>query len=220
MKSFLVGALGFLTAAAFAQADLVIVQKVEGGGQTGEQTIKIKGDKSRTELNPAVSMITDGATGEMVTLMHTGRTYLKVSADQTKSMLEQLQKFRKNSEPAKLQDTGKKEKIGEYECEIFTAGLGTLTATYWIAKDFPNYLNVVAQLDKFRSGTISAMGKGLLPELKDFPGMAIKTEIDMSGKKIVTTLISVKEENVDSKAFDIPAGYKEVTSPALNFQVK
>ena len=220
MKALFVSALGLLATAVSLQADLVIVQKVEGGGQTGEQTIKIKGDKARTELNPAVSMITDGATGEMITLTHSGRTYLKVSAEQTKSMLEQLQKFRTSPDPAKLQPTGKKEKIGEYDCEIFTAGLGALKATYWIAKDFPNYQSVLAQLGKFQSGTISAMGQGLLPDIKDFPGMTIKTELDLSGKKIVTTLISAKEENVDPKAFDIPQGYKEITSPALNFQPK
>ena len=95
-----------------------------------------------------------------------------------------------------------------------------MTATYWLAKDFPNFQSVLEQLDKFQSGTISTMGKGLLPSPKDFPGMAIKTEIDLSGKKIVTTLISAKEENVDSKSFDIPPGYKEITSPALDFQPK
>jgi hypothetical protein len=220
MKAVLVSAIAFFSAAASLRADLVIVQKVEGGGQTGEQTIKIKGDKARTDLNPTVSMITDGATGEMITLMHTARTYLKVSPEQTRTMLEQLQKYRTSPEPAKLQPTGKKEKIGDYDCDIFTAGLGALTATYWIAKDFPNYQSTLGQLDKFQSSTISAMGKGLLPDLKDFPGMTIKTEIDLSGKKIVTTLISAKEGNVDAKSFDIPSGYKEVTSPALNFQPK
>lgn len=219
MKSFFLGAAALLLATTFVHADLVIVQKVEGGAQNADQTIKIKGDKSRTDLTPAVSMLTNGATGEMITLMHTGRQYLKVSAEQTKSMMEQLQKFR-GSEPAKLQPTGKKEKVGDYDCEIFTAGLGALTATYWVAKDFPNYQNVLAQLDKFQSGTISAMGKGLLPEIKDFPGMTMKTEIVLNGKKVTTTVISVKEDNVDPKVLDIPAGYKEITSPELNFQPK
>lgn len=219
MKSFLLGAAALLLATTFVHADLVIVQKVEGGAQNADQTIKIKGDKSRTDLTPAVSMLTNGATGEMITLMHTGRQYLKVSAEQTKSMMEQLQKFR-GSEPAKLQATGKKEKVGDYDCEIFTAGLGALTATYWVAKDFPNYQNVLAQLDKFQSGTISAMGKGLLPEIKDFPGMTMKTEVVLNGKKVTTTVISVKEDTVDPKVLDIPAGYKEITSPELNFQPK
>lgn len=219
MKSFLLGAAALLAATVLLRADLVIVQKVEGGAQNADQTIKIKGDKARTDLTPAVSMITNGATGEMTTLMHTARQYLKVSPEQTKAMMEQLQKFR-SSEPAKLTPTGKKEKIGDYDCEIFTAGLGALTATYWVAKDFPNYQNVLAQLDKFQSGTISAMGKGLLPEIKDFPGMTMKTEIILNGKKVTTTVQSVKEDNVDPKVFDIPAGYKEITSPELNFQPK
>ncbi|MDR3404488.1 MAG: DUF4412 domain-containing protein [Chthoniobacter sp.] len=220
MRTLLAGAIGLLAATALVHADLVIVQKVEGGGQTSDQTIKIKGDKSRTDLNPTVSMITNGATGEIITIMHTGRTYLKVPPEQTKAMMEQLQKFRTSPEPAKLQPTGKKEKIGDYDCDIFTAGLGALTATYWLAKDFPNYQSVLAQLDKFQSGTISAMGKGLLPDIKDFPGMTMKTEIVMNGKKVATTLVSAKEENVDPKSFDIPAGYKEITSPELKFQPK
>ncbi|MEP6671604.1 MAG: DUF4412 domain-containing protein [Chthoniobacter sp.] len=220
MKTFLAAVIGLLAATALAPADLVIEQKVEGGGQSGDQTIKIKGDRARTNLNSTVSMITNGATGEMITLMHTGRTYLKMSPEQTKAMMEQLQKFRGGPEPAKLQPTGKKEKIGEYDCEIFTAGLGTLTATYWIAKDFPNYPGILAQLDKFQSSSLSAMGKGLLPDIKDFPGMPMKTEIVMNGKKVATTLVSVKEDNVDPKSFDIPAGYKEITSPELKFQPK
>ncbi len=208
----------FLAVAAVGWADLVIVQKVEGGGQSGEQTIKIKGDKARSDLAQTVSMITDGATGDMVTLMHAGKTYLKVPATQTKAMMEQLQKMRPATEPAKLQPTGRKEKIGDYECEIFTSNLGALSVTYWIAKDFPNYPAVLAQLEKFQSGAISAMGKGTMPALKDFPGMAIKTEIDLSGKKTTTTVVSAKEENVDPAIFNIPAGYKEMTSPPLNFQ--
>ena len=217
MKILLASLASLFLAATVLHADLVIVQKVDGSGQSGEQTIKIKGDKARTDLAQPVSMITDGATGESVTLMHPQKTYLKVSATQTKAMMDQLQKLRPNAEPSKLQPTGKKEKIGEYECEIFTANLGALTATYWIAKDFPNYQAVLAQLEKLQAGTISAMGKGLMPELKDFPGMMIKTEIDMGGKKLITTLLSAKEENVDPAVFKIPANYKEISSPALNF---
>lgn len=218
MKSVLVALSALLAVGAFARADLVVVQKVEGGGQAGEQKIRIKGDKARSDLTGAVSMITDGATGEMITLMHSGKTFLKVSAAQTKAMMDQLQQQRPNAEPAKLLPTGKKEKIGDYECEVFTANLGTMTITYWIAKEFPDYPAVLAQLEKFQSGAISAMGKGLMPELKDFPGLAMKTEIEMGGKKTVTTLVSAKQENVDPAIFNIPAGYKEVSSPALNFQ--
>lgn len=207
-------------AAAIGSADLVIVQKVEGGGQAGEQTIKIKGDKARTDLAQPVSVITDGASGEMSTLMHQQKTFLKVSAAQTKAMMEQLQKAKPNVEPAKLQPTGKKEKIGEYECEIFTANLGEIAVTYWLAKDFPNYPAVLAQIANYQSGTVSAMGNGLMPDLKEFPGMIIKTEMNAGGKKIVATLVSAKEENVDPAVFNIPANYKETSTPVLSLPPK
>jgi hypothetical protein len=212
-----IGCSVFLAMAIASWADLVIVQKVEGAGQAGEQTIRIKGDKARSDLAQPVSTITDGATGEMITLMHAGRTFLRVSAVQTKAMMDQLQKMRPNAEPATLQPTGKKEKIGDYDCEIFTTRLGGMAITYWVAKDYPNYQPLLEQLGKFQGGAISAMGKGLMPEMKDFPGMIMKTEIELGGKKTSTVLVSAKEENVDPAIFNIPAGYKEMASPTLNF---
>lgn len=206
--------------AAIARADLVLVQQVEGGGRSGTQTIRLKGDKARSDLAQPVSMVTDGATGEMITLMHQGKTYLRVSPGQTRAMMEQLQKQRGNSDPATLQPTGRKEKIGEYECDIFTVKMGAMTTTYWLAPTYPNYQAVMAQLDKFQSGSIATMGKGLMPELKSFPGMIIRTEMDSGGKKIITTLVSAKEENVNPSIFEIPKGYREVTSPDLNFEPK
>jgi len=221
MKRFCFAVTGFLAVFTFAHADLVMVQKVEGGGRSGEETIKIKGDKSRTDFAGGVSMIADGATGEMITLSHGDKTYLKISAAETKSMMEQLQKSRTGPDPAKLQPTGKQEKVGDYNCDIFTAAIGSLTTTYWLAKDFPNFQSVLAQLDKFQASTVSAMGsKGLMPDIKDFPGMTIKTELELDGKKIITTLVSAKEENVDPNLFNIPKDYKEITSPTLNFQPK
>ena len=163
-------------------------------------------------------MITDGASGGIITLMHAQKTFLKVTAAQTKAMLEQLQKLAPSAAGPKLVPTGKTEKIGNYDCEIFTSNLGAVSVTYWIAKDFPNYKAVLEQMEKLQAGSIAAMGRGMMPELKDFPGMQIKTEMDMSGKKVSTVLVSAKEENVDPASFEIPKDYKEISAPPLNFQ--
>jgi len=222
MKRAVAGVIALLAAASLGHADLILVQKTEGGGQSGEQTIKIKGDKARSDLAQPISTITDGATGEMVTLMHQGKTFLKVSPEQTKAMMEQLQKTLNTGATPTLTPTGKKEKVGEYECDIFTVNVGSMVVTYWLAPTFPNYQSVLAQLDKFQSGAATTMGKGMMPDLKTFPGMVIKTEMNVPGKKgtpkIVTTLVSAKEENVDPSVFNIPANYKEVNSPMLNYQ--
>jgi nitrogen regulatory protein PII len=202
------------------RADLVIVQHVDGSGQSGDQTIRIKGDKARTDLAQQLSMITDGATGNVVTLMHSQKTFLKVSAEQTKAMMEQMQKLRPAGDPPKLVPTGKTEKIGAFDCEIFTTNFGGVAVTYYVAKGFPNYPAILAQMEKLQAGSISAMTKGMMPELKEFPGMQMKTEMELGGKKVITVLVSAKEENVDPAVFEIPKDYKEVTAPGLDFQKK
>ena len=218
MKPFFSSLAALLLTTSFLRGDLVIVQKVEGAGQSGEQTIKIQGDKARTDLAQSVSVITDGATGDSVTLMHAQKTFLKVPAAQARAMIEQVQKMRQNAEPAKLQPTGKREKIGEYECEIFTSSLGSVTVTYWIASHYPNYQGILAQMAKVQAGGISAMANGVMPETKDFPGLPIKTELDLGGKKLTTLIVSAKEEPVDSGIFKIPASYKEISAPDLDLQ--
>lgn len=200
---------------ALAHADLVIVQQVEGGGQSGEQTIRIKGEQVRADVAQQISTITGGPGGDIITLMHGPKTFLKISAVKVRAMLDQMQKVHPGGAPAKLTATGRKEKVAGYDCEIFTANYGTVGVTYWIASGFPDYQPLLAQMAKLQAGSISAMGRGQLPELKDFPGMPIRTVMDMDGKKVSTLLTSVKEEKVDAAIFDIPQGYQDVNPPPL-----
>jgi hypothetical protein len=55
-----------------------------------------------------------------------------------------------------------------------------------------------------------------MPASSDFPGMIVKTEIKMGQKTITTTIVSVKEENVDPKEFEIPEDYKELPAPSFS----
>src|SRR6266478_5838176 len=47
-----------------ARADLTIVQRVEGAGQNGDVTVKIKGEKERIDAPSQPTRIIDGKTGE------------------------------------------------------------------------------------------------------------------------------------------------------------
>ena len=49
-----------------------------------------------------MSVITDGTTGDMVTLMHNARTFLKTPAVQMKEMMEQLKQARAGREAPAL----------------------------------------------------------------------------------------------------------------------
>jgi hypothetical protein len=203
-----------------ARADLVLVQQVEGGGQSGEQTIRIKADKSRADLATTLSLITDGATGDAYTLKHVDRTFMKIPAAQSQAMLEELRKKRGDAPAPELKSTGKKEKVGEYECEIFKCDLGGLAVTYWIAKDYPNFAAIQKQLSVVHSGSLALASQGLMPDPATIPGMTMKTMIELGDKKVTTTTKSVSEAPVAASLFEIPKGYKEVATPELQFVPK
>jgi hypothetical protein len=202
------------------RADIVIVQKVEGvGGQTGEMTMKMKNGMVRTDVNPEMSNITDTKTGDVITLLHDRKSYMKISGATTKAMLEQIRKMtqeKSGSSPAsapKLKATGRKEKISGYDTEEYVCDMNGKKMSYWIAKDFPNYSVILREMMQLREGGLSAMMKGLMPDASDFPGMPIRTEVDNGGEKIVTTLLSANQEPVDAADMQAPAAYKEMTMP-------
>src|SRR2546430_12646709 len=76
-----------------AQADLTIVQRVEGVGQDGEVTVKIKGDKERIDAPSQPTRIIDGKTGEMTDLLSDKKSFVRISAEQIKAAAETINKF-------------------------------------------------------------------------------------------------------------------------------
>lgn len=206
-----------LLAAAASRADFVITQRVEGQMQQGTMTIKIKDAKARADIAPQMSTITDGATGDVITLMHSMRQFMKIPAERAKALMEQMQKLQgaQAGEPPKLVPSGKKEKIENNDCEVFTWNAQGVTATYWVAKDYPNAAAISAALDKLQSNGVGSLSRGLTPKPSDFPGMVVKSEMVVGGQKVTTTLVSVVEQPVDANQFVVPAGYKEMPMPAF-----
>ncbi|MDP9291842.1 MAG: DUF4412 domain-containing protein [Verrucomicrobiota bacterium] len=202
-----------------ARGDMVIVQHVDGMGQHSDMSIKIKGSLVRTDVSPEVSTITDGDSGEVTTLMHQQKMYMKIPASQTQELMKNMQKeTAPGSSPAgapKLQPTGVKEKVNGYDTEKFSTEIAGMKMYYWIAKDFPNYVNVLAQFSRLQQGGLGAMAKGMSPDPSTFGGMPVKTEVAMGAQKITSTLVSVKEESVDEKEFLLPADYKAMSVPSF-----
>ena len=207
---------------ATARGDFVIEQKVDGlGQQSGNIVVKIKDTKVRAEIAPQISYIMDGATGDTITLMHAQKGCMKVSAAQGKALMEQMRKTEgAGGVRAKPVATGQKEKVEQWDAEIFTWSGGSLTVKYWVARDFPNAAAIQAAMDKANAGGLGALSKSLLPPTSEFPGMVVKTEMKMKQKTIVSTIVSVKEEAVDAKEFEVPADYKELPTPTFDAPAK
>ena len=125
-----------------------------------------------------------------------------------------------NAGPPKLQDTGKTETVGGYNAEIYTwTNINNNSGgTIWVAKGFPNYAKIKAQLDKLNNSPMSQMSKGMAPDTSALSGMVVKTKAEVQGQEITTTLVSAQEEPVDSSVFEIPQDYQQMDAPAMPAQ--
>jgi hypothetical protein len=203
-------------------ADWVLVQRVEGGMQSGAMTVHIKEGKSRVDIADQLSTLTDGGSGDVITLLHGQKSYMKIPADRTRALLEKMQSLKPDSGASspKLVPAGRKETVEGRECEVFTwAGPG-VSATYWVAKDYPKAADLAAAMEKNLSAGLAGLAGGLTPRPSDFPGMVIRAELTINGQKVTTQLVSAEEKPVNPALFEVPSGYKELPTPQFDFPVK
>jgi hypothetical protein len=196
-----------------ASADLIVESKIESPQMNSNVTTKIKGGKVRADLTGpigAMSSIIDSASGESIQLIHGQKMAMKTSAEQMKQAIEMSKKAagaNPDKAPAqtKPQATGQKEKIGEYECEIYTwSGNGT-TSRFWIALKHPQAAQLKAVEKQMRSGALAMASAG--PDMADL-GPALKTETQVANMKTVATILSIKEASVDASEFEVPKDYQ------------
>lgn len=213
----LVFALPLLSAG--ARADFTIVQKIEGGLNTGQMTLMLKDGKARADIAPQITVITDGGTGDVITLQHPAKTFVRIPAGQARRIFEKVKEQQKVSgaEAPKPESTGRMEKVGPHDCEIYTWSAGGIKATDWVAKDFSNFAAILAALEKFQQSGLAAAAAPLQPKLSELPGMLIKREMTIGGVKTTTTLLSVSEGDIAGSVFEVPEGYTEQTGPAFDF---
>lgn len=196
-------------------ADWVIVQKTNAAGQEKETITKIKGEQARVDVGTEMSVIA-GAEG-MLMLMHAQKVLMKMDLATMKAALEMAAKVAAPLEKqplAKPVATGQKEKVGEWDAEIFTWEGQMGKGRFWVAKDFPKFAEINAINDKLGKTMGSALA-GLAPQAADFNGMVVKSEVTMMGKSVSTLLVSAKEQEVDAKEFTAPEGYNEMKMPML-----
>jgi len=203
-------ALFLLLAITAARADWTITQKVEGGMNSGQMALRIKGDKARLDVSSQVSILTDLTTGDSTTLNHTARVFLRIPASQAAKIRDRALGLKEGTGAAApvLTSTGRKEKVGDYECEVFTWSIGEMKVTDWIATTYPNFRPFLEQLARFQNAGLARAAQPLMPPLESFPGMVLKREMNHRGTITTTTLLSGKEAPLDPKLFEVPADYK------------
>lgn len=211
MKIPSLSCIALLLTATFASADWVMVQKVDTAGEPSEVTTKIKGEQARVDMGEKMTVIV-GADGIMM-LMHAQKMMMKMDPATIKAATEMAGKMG-GGPVAKPVATGQKEKVGEWDCEIYTWEGTMAKGRFWVAKDFPGHKELSAASDKLGKVVGGAMSS-LSPQAADFDGMVVKSEMSMMGKNVVSVLVSAKQQDVDASAFVPPAGYNEMKMPGM-----
>ena len=213
----------FILVSIHARADLLITQLVEVGGQSQTMTSKIKGDMVRTDIAAQLSSITNTTSGDVIMMMHEQKNFVKITAAQTKELMDKVQAMNppKGAQPTERPlpvTTGKKEKVNDYDTEVFTAETPTMKFTYWVSKDYPNGAAVQQQMKKLQDSMQSKIGSSInsIPDISKLPGLPLKTEMVTGGNTTTTTLVSVKDAPIDAADFQVPADYKETHIPGIN----
>src|SRR5438067_5722986 len=197
-----------------AQADLTIVQRVEGVGQDGEVTVKIKRDKERIDAPSQPTRIIDGKTGEMTDVLNEKKSFVRISAEQMRAAAETINKFdeSKQSSASKLTSTGKKETVNGYETEEFVFETPKFKASFWVATKYPDAAGILKQMQVPVSGAWKPSNMGM-PDYTDFAGLPLKTVISIGTNQVVTSIVSIKKDPISAAEFDIPKDFQELKKP-------
>jgi hypothetical protein len=163
-------------------------------------------------------VIRDLAAGGSITLLHSKRQFQRIPPSAAETLRRELDRHAADAPapvPFKLRPTGKKQKISGFDAEEYTAEVGGMVVRYWIATAFPNAQAVLAPLLKLQETGLDQAMQGRIPNASDFPGLPIRTEAALNGQKVVTTVVSVKEQPVNPEEFEPPTGYTEIDPPVF-----
>ena len=200
-----------------ASADWVLVSKGSAAGRDITSTIYLKGNMARMDAGKEMSMVMDGDNGGATMILHGQKKIMVLDAAKLKAMAglaSRLSGVGTTPVDQKLMPTGQKEKIGEWDCEVFTWKSPVGEVKLWVAADFPNFKEILAAQEKLSKAVSSAMAAGM-PKAADIPGMVIKTESKIMGQVSTSELQSAKEQDVPDATFDLPKDYSEMALPNI-----
>jgi hypothetical protein len=208
---FIILLAAFFSVLVAARADLVMQNQNIIFGETNTLTTKIHGDKIRDDStgDEDLPIIKDASTGDMFILMPQKKEFSKYSGAKQKEWIKNRKK--QSSTQPKLLDTGKSENVGGYDAEIYSwSDNNGMTVMYWVAKDYPDYQSLKIYLAKYDEANLAGLGNDSPIQISKLPGMLVKSQSVTKDFKHTRTLISVKEEPIDSSIFEIPKDYREI----------
>jgi hypothetical protein len=78
-----------------------------------------------------------------------------------------------------------------------------------MAKNYPNGAAIASELDRLQNAGLASVAASMMPKASDLPGVRLRTEIEMGVQKVTSTVVSIKQEEVDPEVFSIPKDFTE-----------
>ena len=208
---FLVAIIGVLLLRYRPAQGLVTVDTVETAAGSRTLTMTYQGDHVRRDAGNGESIIYDLKTGGVVVLDHQRKMFTRYSlAQMIAKEKASLGMAPDSSGPPDLVDTGRKEKVGVYDAEVYTTEIPTAKFTCWIVKDYPDADAINDQVRKYR--LMEKLG-GIFPDIAKVGGIRVKSQVAPgSGKTSTSTMVSIRIEPVRDSVFMVPADYKEAAA--------
>jgi Domain of unknown function (DUF4412) len=196
-----------------SRADFVVKQTVENFGQRQGVTIKLKGSKCRIDTSSDTSALIDPPVGTVI-LLHQPKMFMKVSSEQLSAQAEAIKKMLAGSanpnENTDFQATGKNDNISGFATEQYTGKVAGLPVTLDAARTFPKYQELLKQLYAVQDAPGLSLFHSLSLPPEKYPGLPVRTTIELLGQKITTTIDSVEETVLAEQDFVIPPDYQEL----------
>ena len=199
------------------RGDLTITQKVEGAGPVDTMVMKIKGDRARVEPNAKMTMIIDNKSGEMLNLVNEQKKFIRISSAQANVVAELAGGASKENAAAEkpvLKPTGRKEIILGYEAEEYVSETPSFKASYWISTTYPDAKKITEQLQTISSNVWKSATKNM-PDMRDFPGLPLRSVVKVNGREMTSTMVSVKQDSLGDDEFTVPKDFQEIKVPNM-----
>jgi hypothetical protein len=197
-----------------AGADYVIHETVESSGKTDAVTIDLKGDKCRVDTGNQTSTLVDPSQKLTTVLLHPQKMYLTLTLEQLSAEAEAVKRVLTDKVPdattTDFQPTGQTETISGYNTEEYTGKVSGLDVSLWIAKDFPNATTISNALTAIQNAPGFDVFRSLEIPTEKYPGLPLRTVVELLGQRIVATINSVEETTLDDSLFMVPPGYQEL----------
>lgn len=204
-----------------AKADLVVVQEITGPSNLGGQQTRLvsyyKDDKARIDVGEKVSSIINGATGQIISLMHDQKMVTKFDSKQTSALYAMSQQVGSVPSAAqKISPTGKKDKINGFNAEEFVIEQAGNKITLWLARDYPNKEKLLKQLSLLqKSDALKFTPEMSTIGMDNLPGIPVRMISNISGAETTINLVSIQEKTLENSLFEIPANYKSLDIPGM-----